>query len=361
MKAAVLRQIGRLDIEDVDLDGPRADEVRVRVLASGLCHSDYHMIIGDLPNTPKPAVLGHEAAGVIEAVGADVRGFAVGDLVTTCVSAYCGECRECLGGHTHICDAPPGKGASNRAAGSRITKNGEAIYQLGGLGGFAEEMVVHHRGIAKMPEGIPPTAAALMGCAVLTGVGSVLNGAKVEPGSTVVVIGCGGVGLNVIQGARIAGASRIIAVDMKPAKLEMAKAFGATDGVLGGADAVAGVLEMTGGGVDYAFEVIGLASTMQQAFAMLRKRGTAVLLGVAKAGAELTVPIMPFVFKEVRIMSSIMGSSAFQLFLPQLAGYYLNGQLKLDELVSNEIPLSAINEGYAGMASGEVARNVVVF
>jgi S-(hydroxymethyl)glutathione dehydrogenase/alcohol dehydrogenase len=361
MKAAVLREIGRLDIEDVELDGPRADEVRVRVLASGLCHSDYHMIVGDLPNTPKPAVLGHEAAGVIEAIGEDVRGFAVGDLVTTCVSAYCGECRECQTGHTHLCDTPPGKGASNRAAGSRITKGGEAIYQLGGLGGFAEEMVVHQRAIARMPEGIPATAAALMGCAVLTGVGAVLNGAKVEPGSTVAVIGCGGVGLNVIQGARIAGASRIIAVDMKPAKLEMARTFGATDGVLGGPDSVGEVLEMTGGGVDYAFEVIGLAQTMRDAFAMLRKRGTAMLIGVAKAGAELSIPIMPFAYKEARIMGSMMGSSAFQLFLPQLAGYYLNGQLKLDELVSNTIPLSAINEGYAGMATGEVARNVIVF
>jgi S-(hydroxymethyl)glutathione dehydrogenase/alcohol dehydrogenase len=359
MKAAVLREIGRLSIEDVALDGPNDDEVRVRVLASGLCHSDYHMIVGDLP-TAMPAVLGHEAAGVIEAVGANVRGVKKGDFVTTCVSAYCGQCRECQTGHTHICDDKPGK-PTDREAGSRLTLGGQPVYQMGNLGGFAEEMVVHQKAVVKIPEGVPPTAAALMGCAVLTGVGAALNGAQVEPGSTVAVIGCGGVGLNVIQGARIAGATRIIAIDVKQAKLDVARQFGATDTVLAGPDTVGEVVELTGGGVDYAFEVIGLTSTMQQAFAMLRKRGTAVLIGVARSGAELTVPVMPFVFKEVRIISSLMGSSPFQLFLPQLAQYYLNGQLKLDELVSHRIKLEEINEAYARMAAGEATRNVIVF
>jgi S-(hydroxymethyl)glutathione dehydrogenase/alcohol dehydrogenase len=359
MKAAVLRTIGRLDIESLELDGPGPEEVRVRVQASGLCHSDYHMIMGDLPTT-LPAVLGHEAAGVIEAVGENVRGLAPGDFVVTCVSAWCGVCHECQTGHNHRCDDKPGK-PTDRAAGSRLTAGGQPVYQLGNLGGFAEEMVVHQRSVSKMPEGIPAASAALLGCGVLTGVGSVLNGAKVEPGATVAVIGCGGVGLNVIQGARIAGASRIIAVDLKPAKLELAKVFGATDVVVGGADSVAEVLELTGGGVDYAFEVIGLPSTMAQACGMLRKGGTAALLGVAASGAELTVPIMPFVFKEIRVLGSMMGSSPFQLMLPQLANYYLRGELKLDELVSDRIPLEKINEGYARMAAGEVARNVVVF
>jgi S-(hydroxymethyl)glutathione dehydrogenase/alcohol dehydrogenase len=360
MKAAVLRQANRpMNIEDVDLDGPRADEVRVRVMASGLCHSDYHMMIGDLP-TQMPAVLGHEAAGVVEAVGEDVVGIKRGDFVTTCVSAYCGHCSECQRGHTHICDDRPGA-PTNRAAGSRLTISGQPLYQMGNLGGFAEEMVVHQKAVVKIPEGVPPTAAALMGCAVLTGVGAALNGAKVEPGSTVAVIGCGGVGLNVIQGARIAGASRIIAVDISPGKLEFARQFGATDTVVGGPDAAAEVTEMTGGGVDYAFEVIGLTATMRQAFMMLRKRGTAVLIGVAKAGAELSLPMMPFLFKEVRVIGTIMGSSPFQLFLPQLSSYYLDGRLKLDELVSHRIALSEINEGYARMAAGESARNVIVF
>jgi len=358
MKAAVLNEPGRpLDIEDVDLDGPRPDEVRVRVAASGLCHSDYHMMIGDLP-VAIPAVLGHEAAGYIEAVGSDVRGLKPGDAVVTCVSYFCGSCGECQHGHTHRCDDKPVRPAS---APSRISRSGQPIYQLGGLGGFAEEMVVHGRAVAKLPEGMPMDAAALLGCAVLTGAGAVLNGAKVEPGSTVAVIGCGGVGLNVVQAARIAGATRVIAVDLKPDKLALARAFGATDTILAGEDAVAEVVELTSGGVDYAFEVIGLSSTMRQAFMMLRKGGTAMLIGVGKSGAELTIPIAPFIFKEVRVMSSLMGSSPFQHFIPQLAQYYLNGSLKLDELISQRIPLAQINEGYASMARGEVARSVVVF
>jgi S-(hydroxymethyl)glutathione dehydrogenase/alcohol dehydrogenase len=352
MKAAVLRELGRLSIEDVDLDSPHADEVRIRVSASGLCHSDYHVIHSDIPGIPRPAVLGHEAAGVVEAVGEGVRHIKVGDFVTTCLSAYYGECGECQTGHTHLCDARPGP------SGARITKNGEPIFALSNLGGFAEEMVVHQRAVVKMPGELPPAAAAVMGCAVLTGVGSVLNSAKVEPGATVAVIGCGGVGLNVVQGARIAGASRIIAVDLTPAKLELARVFGATDTVQG-PDAAAQVLEMTGGGVDYAFEAIGLASTLRDAFAMLRKRGTAVLIGAG--GGEVSLPMGPFLMKEVRVMGARMGGSPFQLFLPKLAQYYLAGQLKLDELVSHKIALSEINEGYARMAAGEGARNVIVF
>jgi S-(hydroxymethyl)glutathione dehydrogenase/alcohol dehydrogenase len=359
MKAAVLHEAGRpLSVETLELDGPRAGEVRVRVTASGLCHSDYHMVTGDLPTT-LPAVLGHEAAGVVEAVGEDVQGLKPGDTVVTCVSAYCGQCHECQTGHTHRCDDKP-KGPA-RDAGSRLTLNGRPIYQLGGLGGFAEEMVVHQRAVAKIPNEVPAASAALLGCGVLTGVGAVLNGVKMEPGSTVAVIGCGGVGLNVIQGARIAGASEIIAIDLNPAKLELARRFGATATVQGGADSVGAVVEMTKGGVDYAFEVIGLPSTMRDAFLMLRKGGTAMLMGVAKMGAELTIPIAPFVFKEVRVMSSMMGSSPFQLFLPKLAEYYLDGRLKLDELVSKRIPLSDINGGFDSMAGGEVARSVIVF
>jgi S-(hydroxymethyl)glutathione dehydrogenase/alcohol dehydrogenase len=358
MKAAVLRELGRLNIEDVELNGPRADEVRVRVLASGLCHSDYHMITGDFP-TRMPAVLGHEAAGVVEAVGADVRNCKPGDMVVTCTSAYCGECRECQRGYNHRCDAKPGR--PDRPEESRITKGGEAIYQLAQLGGFAEEMVVHHRSVARLPEGVPPASAALLGCAVITGVGSALNGAKVQPGSTVAVIGCGGVGLNVIQGARIAGAGRIVAVDVAPEKLQLARTFGATDTVISKGDSVAEVVDLTDGGVDYAFEVIGLEKTMRDACAMLRKGGTAVLIGVAKAGAEVSLPIMPFAFKEIKVTGTLMGASPFQVFLPQLAQYYLDGALKLDELVTERIALSEINEGYARMAAGKLARSVIVF
>lgn len=359
MKAAVLRQLGHLDIEDVELDGPREGELRLRVLASGLCHSDYHMILGDLP-TVLPAVLGHEAAGVIEAVGEGVTGFAPGDMVITCFSAFCGQCHECQDGHSHRCEDKPGKPV-NRAAGSRITRNGEAIYQLGNLGGFAEEMVVHHRSAVKMPEGMPPSSAALMGCGVLTGTGAVLNAAKVAPGSTVAVVGCGGVGLNAVQGARIAGATRIIAVDKSAEKLELARKFGATDTVLAGPDAIGQVIELTRGGVDYAFEVVGSAATAQDALAMIRTGGTLVMVGVTSHDARLSIPITAFAMSEKRVMGTLMGSAPFQTFLPKLAAHYLNGNLLLDELVSQQIPLEAINEGYAQMAQGKVARSVIKF
>lgn len=359
MKAAVLRQLGRLEIEEVELDGPRESELRIRVLASGLCHSDYHMIIGDLP-TALPAVLGHEAAGVVEAVGSDVAGFAPGDMVITCFSAFCGYCHECQDGKSHRCEDKPGK-PTNREAGSRLTRNGEAIYQLGNLGGFAEEMVVHHRSAVKMPEGMPPASAALLGCGVLTGTGAALNAAKVEPGSTVAVVGCGGVGLNTVQGARIAGATLIIAIDTSAEKLEMAKKFGATHVVLAGPDAAGEVLEMTRGGVDYAFEVVGSAATAQDALALIRTGGTLVLVGVARRDAQLNVPITSFLMSEKKVIGSLMGSAPFQTFLPKLAAHYLNGNLLLDELVSQRIPLEAINEGYAQMAEGKIARCVVTF
>ncbi len=359
MKAAVLRQLGRLEIEDVELDGPRGQELRIRVLASGMCHSDYHMIVGDLP-TIMPAVLGHEAAGVIEAVGEDVVDFAPGDMVITCFSAYCGQCHECQDGHSHRCEDKPGK-PTDRAAGSRITRGAEAIYQLGNLGGYAEEMVVHQRSAVKMPEGMPPASAALMGCGVLTGTGAALNAAKVEPGSSVAVVGCGGVGLNVIQGARIAGAVRIVGVDTSEEKLAMARRFGATDTVLAGPDAVGTVLEMTRGGVSYAFEVVGGSATAQDALAMVRTGGTLVLVGVARADAQLAVPITALIMTEKRVIGTLMGSTPFQTFLPKLAAHYLNGNLLLDELVSQRIPLERINEGYAQMAQGKIARSVITF
>lgn len=360
MKAAILREVGRLHIEDVELDGPGPDEVRLQVLASGLCHSDYHIIVGDLAHGNVPVVLGHEACGRVEAVGANVGWLKRGDYVTTCVSAACGGCGECQTGHTHLCDDRPGN-PIDRPMSTRITQGGKPIRALGNLGGFAEEMVVHHRSVIKIPESVPAEAAALLGCGVLTGVGAVMNGIQVKPGSVVVVIGCGGVGLNVVQGARLAGAMRIIAVDTNPAKLALARKFGATDVVAGGPDSVAQVLEMTAGGADYAFEVIGLPHTMRDAFAMLRKRGTAAIIGVPKDGAELAVAIAPLLYKELRIVGSMMGSSPFQQFLPKLAQFYLDGKLLLDELVSERIALDQINQGYARMAAGEVARSVILF
>jgi S-(hydroxymethyl)glutathione dehydrogenase/alcohol dehydrogenase len=359
MKAAVLHEVGQpLVIEDVELDGPRPDEVRIRVVASGLCHSDYHFMTGDL-SYPLPVVLGHEASGVVEAVGDDVRQYRPGDAVVTCVSVFCGECGECQTGHSHRCDDKPARPASPGNA--RITLRGKPVAQFAGLGGFAEEMVVHQHALSKLPAGMPLDVAALLGCGVLTGVGAVTNQAKVRPGESVAVIGCGGVGLNVIQAARIAGASRIIAIDLTPAKLELARLFGATDTLIGGETTVAEVTELTRGGVDYAFEVIGLPQTVRQAFMMLRKGGAAVIVGIAKQGSDFAFPASQFLHKEVRVISSLMGSAPFQVMLPKLAQLYLDGVLKLDPLISQRITLADINHGYQQLAVGEVARSVITF
>lgn len=358
MKAAVLREIKQpLSIEDVSLDAPGPDEVRIRTIGSGLCHSDYHSISGDFP-TPMPVVLGHEASGIVEAVGSDVTEFKVGDNVVTCVSQYCGHCNECLTGHNNVCGQKPSP--DDRPA-ARITNGKEAFHQYAGLGGFAEEMLIHRTGVTKLPEGMPLDRAALLGCAVLTGVGAALEGAQVRPGSTVAVIGCGGVGLNVIQGAKLCGAARIIAVDTNERKFDLARTFGATDCILGGPDAAAEVKELTGGGVDYAFEVIGLTKTQEQALAMLRRMGKLVIVGMAPAGSKFSVPGVMVMAQQLQIVGSLMGSSPFQTAIPKYAQLYLDGKLKLDELVSQRIKLADINDGYDKMMAGDVARSVIVF
>jgi S-(hydroxymethyl)glutathione dehydrogenase/alcohol dehydrogenase len=355
MKAAVFLDEG-LAVRDVDLDGPGDGEIRIRVVASGLCHSDYHVISGSLP-VPRPIIMGHEAAGVVEAVGHGVPRLRVGDFVVTCFSSYCGQCVECQTGHNHRCvEKPLGP---PRAAGSRITLDGQPVWE--GIGGFAEEMVVHHRAVVKLPADLPPASAALLGCGVLTGVGAALNRAKITPSSRVAVIGCGGVGLNVIQGARIAGAAEIIAIDRNPRKLPMAKEFGATAAVQAGPDAVGTVLEMTKGGVDFAFEAIGAPAAMRDAFLMLRMHGTAVIIGLAGRDEEMSFPVYDAVEKDKRIVVSAMGDAPFQLFVPELVRLYREGTLKLDELVSNKIGLSDIAEGFKAMETGDVARSVIVF
>jgi len=358
MKAAVLREIQTpLTIEDVELDGPAPDEVRIRTISSGLCHSDYHSISGDFP-VPMPVVLGHEAAGVVEAVGSDVSEFKVGDHVVTCVSQYCGHCNECLTGHNNVCGEKPT--TADRPT-PRIWRGQEAFNQYAGLGGFAEEMLVHRTGVTKVPEGMPMDIAGLLGCAVLTGVGAALEGAQVHPGSTVAVIGCGGVGLNVIQGAKLCGASRIIAIDVNERKFDLARTFGATDCIMGGPDSAAEVKELTGGGVDYAFEVIGLPQTQEQGLMMLRRMGKLMIVGMAPVNSRFSVPGVMMMGQQLQIVGSLMGSSPFQTAIPKYAQLYLDGKLKLDEMVSQRIKLEDINDGYSKMMAGDVARSVIVF
>ncbi|MFM8304368.1 MAG: Zn-dependent alcohol dehydrogenase [Actinomycetota bacterium] len=358
MKAAVLEAIpGELVVDDIAVRAPDAHEVLVRTVASGLCHSDLHFLEG-LYQCPVPAVLGHECAGVVEAVGDRVGYVRPGDHVITCISGFCGSCAYCLRGTPHLCDKVALQPDPTRP---RLQRGDQPVNQFAGLGGFAEHLLVHEHFLVKIRPDMPLDKAALLGCGVTTGVGAVLNTAAVRPGETVVVIGCGGIGLNAVQAAALVGAGRVIAIDRIAAKLDLATTFGATDVVDASAvDPVAAVMELTGGGVDHAFEAIGLAATAQQAFAMLRNGGTATVIGMIPLGQRIELDGFQFLM-EKRIQGSSMGSNRFRLDMPQYVEWYLAGKLKLDELVSATMPLEQINAGFATMKSGELARQLVVF
>jgi S-(hydroxymethyl)glutathione dehydrogenase / alcohol dehydrogenase len=361
MKAALLYQVNEdLVIEDINVDLPlRRDEVLVRTVACGVCHSDRTVQTPGRRPLPVPLVLGHEAAGVIEQVGSDVTDLKPGDHVTLCATASCGICRWCMRGAPQQC---VNKNAARADGASRLSHEGGAIEPFVGLGGFAEQMLVHERTVAKLPQQMPLDRAALLGCAVMTGLGAVRHAARVQVGDTVAVIGCGGVGLNVIQGARMAGASRIIAVDRLAAKLEMARSLGATDLVDASAvDPVQAVLEISGGGVQHALEVVGVAETIEQAFRMLEPRGTATVVGAARPNVEVRIQATELVFPEKRLQGSLMGSAHFRLDIPLYAQLYLDGRLKLDELLSERVPLDGVNAALTQLDSPLVARTVVTF
>jgi S-(hydroxymethyl)glutathione dehydrogenase/alcohol dehydrogenase len=297
---------------------------------------------------------------VVEAVGDQVSYVAPGDHVITCLSVYCGNCEPCLTGHLVLCQ---GKDSTRRAPGEppRLTYAGAEAHPLLDMGSFAERMLIHEHGLVKIREDMPLDRAALIGCGVTTGVGAVFNTAKVEPGSTVAVIGCGGVGLNCVQGAAIAGAGKVIAVDRLASKLEMATDFGATHVVDASAgDPVGEVRDLAGGGVHYAFEAIGMKQTAEQAFGMLRSGGTCVVVGMVPVGQTVEVPGYELL-AEKRLMGSNMGSNRFRVDMPRYIDLYLDGRLKLDELVSRRIGLDEVNDGFDAMKAGEVARSVIMF
>ena len=347
-----------LQIEELAIDKPRAHEVLIRVAASGLCHSDLHMMNGDIP-CPRPLVLGHEAAGIVEAVGSEVREVKAGDHVVCCTAMYCGSCNFCLSGRSNLCTSRPGRKGDDPSALSLL--NGQKLVQHGSVGGFAEQMLVHEHGIVKLPPEVPLDRAALLGCGVLTGVGGVFNAARVQPGSRVVVIGCGGVGLNVIQAARIAGAERIIAVDLSVEKLTLAKKFGATATVISGEDAIAAVKEASGGGADHVFEAIGLPHTIAQGVRMLARGGMMTILGATRFDASITLPSFPLLMNEWKIQGSFLGSGPFRRDIPRILALYLKGEFDLDTLVSERIALADINRGFETMKQGHQARSVIVF
>jgi S-(hydroxymethyl)glutathione dehydrogenase / alcohol dehydrogenase len=359
MKAAVFRQVNQpMEIEQIDVSKPGPREVLIRTAAAGVCHSDLHFFNGTYPGQV-PMVLGHESAGVVEQVGSDVHYVKPGDHVITCLSVFCGHCDYCLTGRMSLCQEPETRRKPDQE--SRISHGGKPVGQFANLGSFAEYMLVHEHAVAKIRDDMPLDRAALIGCGVTTGVGAVIHTAKVEPGATVAVIGCGGVGLSCINGAAIAGASRIVAVDAVASKLDLARKFGATDVVNAReTDAVEAVKEITSGGAHYTFEAIGLKVTAEQAFQMLRNGGTATVIGMIPPGDMVSLHGVDFLY-EKKIQGSFMGSNRFRVDMPRYVELYLQGKLHLDDMISGHIRLQDINDAMKALETGEIARNVIMF
>ncbi len=365
-KAAIATAVGSpLEIVDIDVADPKAGEIRIRMGASGVCHSDLSVVRGVLP-IALPAVLGHEGAGTITQLGEGVDHLSIGDHVVVSWVPQCGACYFCEHDQGELCEVGSMASMSGGLLDmtSRVSRNGTPISVMAASGTFAEEAIIPAIGAVKIDPSIPLTAGALIGCGVLTGFGAATNTASIRKGDSVVVIGCGGVGLNVIQGAKHAGAERIIAVDMVDGKLQTATKFGATHTVNPSAgDALGQVMELTNGrGADVAFEVIGLGATIEQAIQMTRRGGQAVIVGVPSFDTMLTInPAMDLLVQEKQIRGCWYGSSNVHRDVPKLAGLYQSGELMLDELMSAQITLDQVNEAMDNMGSGEIARSVIVY
>ncbi len=363
MKAAVLYEVDTpLKVEDVDLDSPKSGEVRVRIVANGVCHSDYSIIHGVL-RSPLPMVPGHEGAGIVEEVGPNVSLVKPGDHVVLSLAPYCGHCYYCAIGKQNLCVnmfQTMVKAAMIDGT-CRLKKNGKDIHHMAGISSFAEQAVVAEQACIKVPDEVPLDVVCLIGCGVMTGVGAAMNTAQVEPGSSAVVIGCGGVGLNVIQGCVLAGASTIIGVDLLDNKLDYALQFGATHTINPSRDElVRSVRKLTGGrGADYAFEVIGLSRTVEQAYACTRQAGTTIVVGAGSRRDTVSIPMGTFLTEKI-IKGSGYGSARPHLDMPRLVEHYRNGRLKLDEMITRTYALEEVNEAMTALEKGEVARSVVV-
>jgi len=360
--AAVLHRPGeRLALEEVELDPPKADEVLVRVAAAGVCRSDLHLAEGLLGDGRWPIVLGHEGAGVVEAVGERVEHIRPGDRVVFCFVPACGECRACRAGRRNLCE----RAGACSVAGTLLDgtsrlhlADGTPLQHALMTACFAERAVVAAGGAIPIADRLPLWQAALLGCGVVTGVGAVRNAARVRPGESVCVVGCGGVGLHVVLGARLAGAGAIVAVDRDPAKLELALRRGATDAVDASAGAAA-VIERTGGGVDHAFEVVGRPETMRFAWDVLRPGGTAVVVGLAGRGVDVSLPAIEFL-SEKGIRGCYYGSGDVAAELPELVGLAAEGRLELEDVISHFVELGGIDDAFDRLRAGEGARTVVL-
>ncbi len=362
IKAAVLYEANTpLVVEDVELDDPKEGEVLVRLASAGVCHSDYHVMKGEW-KPPMPIVLGHEAAGVVERVGPGVNMSKPGDHVILNFRPNCGWCRYCSVGRPVLCNGAATDRWVMFDGTSRLHKGTQDLYHFARTASFAEYVVVPQSGAVPVREDMPLDKACLIGCSVMTGVGSVVNTAKVEPGSSVAVIGCGGVGLNIIQGAALAGAGRIIAVDVLENKLAYAREFGATDIIDASHGDTAGrIIDMTDGGVDYAFEAIGNHNTILQAYNSTCLGGTTTVVGMAAEDDELTISSLSLPRTEKVIMGSWYGSARPWVDLPKMVDLYMNGKLEVDALVSRTYPLDEINTAYDALGRGEVARSILVY
>ena len=365
VRAAVWEGAGKpIQTTDLTLADPGPNEVLVRVGASGVCHSDLSIAEGKFP-APAPLVLGHEGAGTVEAVGSDVTRCAVGDRVVLSLIPQCGSCFWCGKGQPELC-APGTQAAMSAVLADgtpRFSRGGEPVFQFQGLGTFAEAIVVAEDAVVPFTDGTPFEVAALLGCAVMTGVGAAQNTAQIAPGDTVLVIGCGGVGLNVVQGARLAGAARIIAIDLSQSKLDLATRFGATDQLLASDGNAEAILDMTGGlGVDVAFDVVGAVTSGQLALGAVRRGGQVCIIGMTSAETVLPVTsTIDLLVHEKRLFGSNYGSSDVRRDVPKLLAQHASGDLLLEELVSARITLDDVEAAFDTMREGQLARSVIVF
>lgn len=365
VKAAVLRAIDQpFQIEELELAPPKENEVLVRTVASGICHSDYSVAHGIL-RAPLPVVLGHEGAGIVEAVGPGVSHVKPGDKVIASLTPSCGQCTMCRESKEYMC-SQMGKLLTDCTQVDGTTRHkslsGEDVYALCGVGSFGTHMVMPAGSAIKVPEDTPLENTCLIGCGVTTGAGAALNTAKVKPGESVAVIGCGGVGLSILQGARIGGATTIIAIDPMAEKRELAMKLGATHAIDPfEVDPIEKVKEITGGvGVHYAFEALGRVQTMEQTWGMIRPTGKAVIVGVASLDQSVKIPAIGLL-AEYEIQGSCYGSSTPKRDIPMFVELYKNGQLKLDEMITQRIQLEDINRAFEEMGRGEGARSVIMY
>jgi S-(hydroxymethyl)glutathione dehydrogenase / alcohol dehydrogenase len=359
VKAAVLHQVGdtELDVRDDITSTPvGAGKVRIRIRATGVCHSDLSAMTGTIP-VAVPAVLGHEGAGEVVEVGAGVTGLSEGDHVVVCWSPQCGACKDCVNGQPQLCMAF----MLNAFSDAHFAMGTTPVFGMAGAGTFAEELIVLEQGAIKIDKDVPLDVASLLGCGVMTGVGAAINAAKVEPGSSVVVIGCGGVGISVIQGARAAGAAVIVAVDMVEQKLDWARNFGATHAVAP-ADLPQAARELTGGaGFDFGFEVVGRSDTIKAAYDATRRGGTTVVVGVGRADDMLELSSFDLFYNEKNLRGSYYGSANIQRDFPRLIALWRAGRLDLDGMITRRLELDEVNDAFEVMRAGEAIRQVITF